>query len=93
MHYIYLLQAASKIRQEAEKTKETATYLKDQADILGQDVTGLETEIANREAQADDDATLTNNVSLVVVFGVTYPYDFGLHFMIFMAILRLLSNS
>lgn len=67
--YPFLLhfQEASRIRQEADDTKERATYLKDEADNLALDVSGIEREIVDREKQADDDSALTKDVRLPIM--------------------------
>lgn len=64
-----LLQEASRIRDDAKKTKDRAVALLDSADDLAQDVEDSEDQVKNLDVQASSDADLAQNVgNLMIVF-------------------------
>ena len=61
--YFFYFQEASRIRDDAKKTKDRAVDLLDSADALASDVDDSEDQVNNLDVQADSDGDLAENVS------------------------------
>ena len=59
---LFSLQEASRIRTEAENTKKRAVDLKDNADLLSDDVADTDDQIVNLNVQAESDSELATEV-------------------------------
>ena len=59
---LFSLQEASRIRTEAENTKKRAVDLKDNADLLADDVADTDDQIVNLNVQAESDSELATEV-------------------------------
>ena len=57
------MQEASRIRTEADNTKQRAVDLKDDADTLAEDVSDTDDQIMNLNVQAESDSDLATEVS------------------------------
>ena len=59
---LFSSQEASRIRTEAENTKKRAVDLKDNADLLADDVADTDDQIVNLNVQAESDSELATEV-------------------------------
>ena len=61
-YWLFSVQEASRIRTEAENTKKRAVDLKDNADLLAEDVADTDDQIVNLNVQAESDSELATEV-------------------------------